>query len=929
MFLTLKKELNIVEVLEYVTDSPYKTIGENTFAPEDDICPSCQHSNCFRVKHEGINEESFAKCFSENIVWDVVSIVAKLKEITNVGAAKLLAKHYNVKLPNDYSPVQEVHNLAANYYHELLYSSGPHAELNGLTPEEYQLQIRQHTKESLNQFQIGWSDGKLVEYLEAVGVSEEIIKASGLAGKKGDFLPAKTFIYPHFIKGRVSHWTFKDVLKQKEFQLPSRYKLSGHTYYNSDSISKEGPVAILEGENDCISLTESDWSSGVICCNGSISASQLEWLTINLKGRDIVTFYDIDPAGDIYREKTEKLRKHFKSLLHVKVTGACKDIDEFLKKGGDLSALLESAQQQATNIPSSVEVENSDTEPGDVSHIVIKDGAYHKVVYKEGNESLRQLTNFTIELRNTYIRDDELEGEQRDREITISLVTGKKSKPFMVNSAAKTTLKTFKTLVANAADASFYGTEADLTSIWEKVYQTNIEKEVNLVAHAGRVDKFSGWIFRDCFIADSGALYYPDENGIMWVTTNAGLKPVSVEAGSDDKQQGIPSICSHLPEDEQVDLIGIILKAIALNIGDMGEALTIMGYCWATIHSKTLFNHMRCFPHFAFHGIQGQGKTTLIKLMLSIFNMEAAGYTTISNLNSGVAFARKMSHFISLPMAVDELRSDQLASEWSSSFRSWYDRSSRTVGAKNNKEVTVSPVRTTTIFAGEDLFTDPATRARCIPVRIRRTGRETVKSFKIMEKHWGDLNAIGYHWILDYGKIGKTKLIEELDVFTEYLKTNGVEGRQARNWAAVAIFATKLNKEYCPEYNYMAHLAQVAIVDLEKQREDSTLSQFWEFIEGLQSEENAVITSDHMKREGNLLHIWFKEVYNQFERRSSQSSRSKFSIGAIMAAIKEEEYFVSDFRGRIGMSNIKRRGITLDLTKAGETIQTLAEFLDN
>ena len=128
MFNTLKKELNIVEVVGYMTETEYKLAGDNTWIPEGDECPSCGHKNCFRIKHDGNNEEGIARCFSEGLTWDVTSIVAKLKDISNVEAAKLLAKHYKIELPHDYSPLQEVLNLAANYYHEQLYSSGPHAE---------------------------------------------------------------------------------------------------------------------------------------------------------------------------------------------------------------------------------------------------------------------------------------------------------------------------------------------------------------------------------------------------------------------------------------------------------------------------------------------------------------------------------------------------------------------------------------------------------------------------------------------------------------------------------------------------------------------------------------------------------------------------------------------------------------------------------
>jgi len=930
MFNTLKKELRIVDVLEYVTETEYKLIGENTWAPEDDVCPSCGHKNCFRIKDEGINEDSFAKCFSEGKVWDVTSIVADLKEITNVEAAKLLAKHYEVKLPNDYSPMQEIFNLAANYYHEQFYSAGPYAELNGLTPVEYQKQIRQHTDESILLHSIGWSDGNLIPYLEAVGVDANILKESGLMGKKGtDFLPAKTFIYPHMVRGRVSHFTFKDVLKQKAFQLPNKCKLNGHSYYNSDSLNKPGPVGVCEGENDAISVEEAGWESGIICCNGSISGDQLEWLVTNLKGRDVVTFFDSDPPGDTYRTKVEKLKRNFKSLTHVNVTGQCKDIDEYLKKGGDLSALL-AAATEAVEASTTVEVDG-ESMPGNENPIIIKNGGYHKIVYKDGEESLRLITNFTMELLNVYKRETE-NGVQREREVIITLANGRKSDVVMVSSEAKVSLKTFKTLIANAIDASFYGTESDLLLIWEKLYTLYPEKTVNLIEQVGRLDKFRGWLFKDCFIADYGTIYEPDTSGVMWITPQEGLRPVSIifgEGAHDDTQIGVPSIMSPLSQEERKKMIGDILRALADNIGDMGEALSIMGWCWATVHSKTIFDKTRFFPHLQFWGGMGRGKSWLIKMFLDMFNMEAPAYTSIVNLNSGVAFSRKMAYYTSLPMCIDEIRNDQLTTDWYGAFRSWYDRAGRAIGTKEGFGIKMFPVRSTLIFGGEDLFSDPATRSRCVPVRLRKNNRELVKSFKVLEDNRGKINAIGYEWILGYRDIKRKDLYEEFEVFEKFLTKNSVDSRQARNWAIVGVFANKLCKEYCPEFNYMANLVGAAAINQEEQVEDSTLIQFWKDVEGLQSMERAVITADHMRRDGDHLFLWYSEIFRLFEKDGTYKTRQKFSKNAILSSLREEDYFVAADRKAIGMAGIVRRCIVLDLTKCPEVVKTIADFLDS
>ena len=918
MFATLKKELNIVEVVSYITETEYKLTGENTYIPEDDVCPSCGHKNCFRIKYTGDNEEAFAKCFSENFIHDVVGITALLKEISNVDAAKLLAKHYNIKLPNNYSPVQEVFNLATDYYHNLLLTSGPFAELSGLTPLEFQLQVRQHSEESLNTFKIGWSDGKLIEHLDSLGIDKEIIQASGLAGKKsGDYLPARTFIYSHFIRGRTSHLDFKDPLRLKAYQLPNKYKLNEYCFYNSDSISKTGPVAIVEGANDVISLLEAGWDSGAIATCGSISGSQFEWMVINLKGRDVVTFYDSDPAGDTYREKTAKLAKHFKSLTQIHVTGACKDIDEFLKKGGDLTALLESAQPTEV---SDVEVEGG---KGD-SNVIIKDGMYHKVVYKDGEESLRPLTNFVIELLNVFVTPTE-NGVKRMREIVIVLPNGRRSVPFLVDSDSKTSIRQFKTLAANAIDASVYGTDSDLTAIWEKVIDCANDKEVLLLEKSGRLDSHSGWLFKDCFIADSGDVIHPDKRGVMWLTSTNGIKPVSIEVGGG--QRGVPRILTKLDKAERKEVTNKAIHALADNIGNMAEALTIFGWCMATAHSIRVFDHFGFFPHLQFWGTQGKGKTYIIKMLLDIFNMEDNGYTGINSLNSGVAFSRKMSSYYSLPMCIDEIRNDDITGDWYGSFRQWYNREGRAVGSREGNGVKTSEVNSTIIFGGEDQFEDPATRARVIPIRMRQNNRELVHSFKVMESIRGDMNAIGFEWITEYGKVNETELKADFDAKEKYFRDNGVEARQARNWAAVGVFANKLALEYCPEFDYLTEILQLACVNQEEQQADTTLLQFWDAIESMQVGDRPMITAEVIKRDGTTLYVWYKTVYDLFKQHH-RDDRNKFSKNAILTSLKEEEYYLREARTSFGMSNVTRRCIALNLELAPESVQNIASYLD-
>lgn len=917
MFDTIRKEVDILVVAEKMFDRKFVTIGDKTYASEDKECPFCGHKDCFRIKLDG--EASLFKCFSCDVGGDVTTMVAEYKKITPVEAVHLLAKEFKVKLPNDYSPVQEVFNLAAEYYMTNLKESGPCSELGGLTPMEFQTQKRGHSPETLERLKVGWSDGKVLDYLEAFGIEKSILTESGLMGKRGDFLPAKTFIYPHMVRGRVSHFTFKDPLKQKEFQLPNRHKLNGHSFYNSDSIKLDGPIIIVEGENDAISVIEAGWSSGVICCNGQISSSQLEWVTTNLAKRDVITIFDTDPAGDKYRDKLQKLVKNFNSLVQVKLTTGVKDIDEYLKAGGDLNAAI-----QANALPASNDV-GIEIEGDAATGVLEKNGAYYKVRLKEGNEYHIKISNFTIQMRNIYIRNGE-----RERDIILVREDGMKSEPIKVNSDCKVSLKPFKTLISNAIDATFYGKEEDLSAMWEYVYANSKERIVYLPDMVGRLEEFSGWLFRDGFISDSGARYTPSEDGVIWISNNSvGLKPVSlvVSGRVKDEPIGVPLIGTDLTEEERDDLLEGFIKNLGRNLGSMGDALTAVGWAWSSIYCNQIFKTTQFFPFLYFWGRFGKGKSYVIRWLQSLFNMDESGYTTFPQLNSGVSFSRKLCYYSSLPMCVDELRADREASEWYGTFRSWYDRVGKATGTREGFGVNELPVRATLMFGGEDQFTDPATRNRCIPIHISGNNRETVETFKWIDNRRMTLRAIGYHWISNYSKISPATVTKEFTELESVLKKAGVPDRTARNWSIAAVFAQRLCDRYCPDFNYIEYLIASTKVDVEKQKEDDNLIQFWEIIEGLQSMDRSLVSGHHIRRDGDTLYMWFTEIFRIFERETPYSSREKFSKRAVLEGMKEEKYFLKEDRVRIGMQETMRRVIAIDLTKAPEPLQNIASYL--
>lgn len=927
MFKTIKQHVDILDVVKKDLDQDLRSAGESTYEPEDKVCPFCQHRECFKIK--ATDEDTFFNCFSCGEKGDVVSYVSKRRGISLRDAALLLAKEYNVTLPSAYSPVQDIFNLAAFYYRKCLSEdTNSYPELNKLTPEEYQLRVRRHTKESLAKFNVGWSDGGLVAYLLGVGFEKELIESSGLMGKKGgDFLPAKCFIYPHYIDGKVSHFTFKDPLKQKAYQLRNSHKLNDHSFYNSDSLKNTASVIIVEGENDVISLDECGWNGGVIGAIGQISASQLDWIDANLKDKSVVSIFDNDPAGDKYRDKLEKFRHKFKSLIQVKVGNGLKDIDEYLKSGGDLPGLIESG----VVVSPKPFFEEGDSPPF-VSETGVtvfeKNGNYFKMVRKKGDEGWvpYRLSNFVIELQFIYHRDGEMQ-----RICVLTREDGKKSNPRTVTSDMKVSLRSFKNMVADAVDGVFYGMEGDLTSMWEMVYKTQTPREIIVPDKVGRVDECKGWLFKNIFISDTQDVYTADEDGVVWFRgTSKGIKAVSQDSDINvDKafNVGVPDLPHTIPAEERASLEENFIKMLAENLGDTGTALTIAGWAKANAYSNIFFEWTHGFPYLFIWGERGAGKTVIAKWVLSLFDMDGHGHASIPQLNSGVGFNRKLGYYSSLPVIVDEVRQDKTTTELLGPIRTWYNRIGRVLASKDNPRLIRSEkVLSNIIFVGEDVFSDSACRQRTVTIRVARNNREKRRTYSWIEGNRTKLRSVGFHWILESQKADLNKLKERFEAISLRLCNYGAESRTAMNWTCAAVFAEDFAEKYFPNYDYQSYVKEAITSKEDIDNKDEMVERFFEQLEGLQVAERSEITSEHIKVEDGYIYLWLDELYRLTRRSGQRAAEDGFSQKAIRKSLKDEDYFVSHgVKHPMGMREILRRTTKLRLENAPDSIKNIAQ----
>jgi hypothetical protein len=275
-----------------------------------------------------------------------------------------------------------------------------------------------------------------------------------------------------------------------------------------------------------------------------------------------------------------------------------------------------------------------------------------------------------MKLNNIFVRDG-----QRQREMIVTKDNGFISDPIIIPSEAKVSAKLFRTLIANAADGSYYGREDDLILLWEYVYATTEERTVYIPEVVGRIESFKGWLFKDFFISDLGVKYEADETGVIWIQGQKyGLKPVTIDASTahdvdgDYASRDVLSLYDKLSTEESEEFLGDFIRQLSLNLNRsgelLGEALTCVGFCWASVYSNALFSRIgEGFPFLMLWGDRGRGKSTIIGWLISLFGAPEQRMTTVPMMNSGVGWGRKMAYFSSIPTCIDELRGDKLSVE--------------------------------------------------------------------------------------------------------------------------------------------------------------------------------------------------------------------------------------------------------------------------
>jgi hypothetical protein len=193
-----------------------------------------------------------------------------------------------------------------------------------------------------------------------------------------------------------------------------------------------------------------------------------------------------------------------------------------------------------------------------------------------------------------------------------------------------------------------------------------------------------------------------------------------------------------------------------------------------------------------------------------------------------------------------------------------------------------------------------------------------------------DFGNIAYHWILESCAIDKKTLLKNIRELDFCLVKSGCTNRISKVYSSAAYFGLEFAKEFYPEYDFMEYLVRTAVMENMQQQEDNNLSKFLIAAEHLQNKINTPLTEEIVSRDTkdpNLIHIWYSAFYKEIVDFAKRAGEDFFSKNAILRALKEEDYFISDDKKiTMGISQRRRVVITLDLAKAPASVRNLVNY---
>jgi len=347
-------------------------------------CPLCGHKDCCTL----YPQDNTYKCFSCDSAGDIINFErAQNGHESNLAAAKALAKHYNIDTedpkppkgakppkntsknnkPADTGPTgpdldpkraAQVRRFAADLFHKTLMED-PDAL-------KYQTKKRGHSEQTLARHMIGRGNANIMTAAKGQGITNDELLEVGLLRKRGkggfsNAIPNHHFVYPHFIGGRIAHFTLKDPKKEDKWQLKRAHSDPDWIIYGQDALASS-EIWMVEGEDDRITLMEYGGIQTAVAIIGNTNTPRiLDWIGQNARGKTFYMAFDPDDAGKKYTAKFGAAAYNSGGTVYiVDLASHDGDIDDVLRAAGDPAAMVETLKTNAQSLNLSEQGEDSE-----------------------------------------------------------------------------------------------------------------------------------------------------------------------------------------------------------------------------------------------------------------------------------------------------------------------------------------------------------------------------------------------------------------------------------------------------------------------------------------------------------------------------------------------------------------------------------------
>jgi len=530
------------------------------------------------------------------------------------------------------------------------------------------------------------------------------------------------------------------------------------------------------------------------------------------------------------------------------------------------------------------------------------------VLGPNGQEYDKEISNFVINIKSNFFTQDNV-----IRNVQLVNTYGEVSDVFPIEASAMAAADAFKKFVLSKGNYVFKGSGSDLTNIWEYEFLNNDGELIYMPEQIGWIDTHKVWLFGNMAIKD-GKVYRPDNDGIIWVE-GKGFKPQSFSVASDTRitEDAIP----HLSEKE----INIqdVAERMKHSIGGY-EAYMAIGWVIATIFSRDIFAKYKCMPILFPHGKRESGKTTFMRWIMAFFGIETEG-VSVGKTTTANFIARALSYWSSLGVWFDEYRNEAGVIEKDGLFRSAYNRQVSGKGTATAFQSKGFSVHSAIAISGEELPKDNGLFTRCIPLQISAYKRNR-EFYEWLNRTSEYFSYLTFYLIKNYD-LYKDRILTNIADLKSTLVQRGITDRTAENWA---ICAAAFDSVVMEDAGFIKWVEQSCQEIKRTGEEDHMLNQFW-------SDVNTMISSHElglkqMKIEDNKLYIWLQGVYSEWSvYYRKRTGREPFDLQSITKYLKEEPYCL-DTSHRFYIGKVRRRVAVIDLSKANEIIQEIADSLD-